>query len=97
MSFGVKKDFKNKRGSLGLHIIEPFNKYKVFSTNLKGDNFMTKKAFQVNAQTINVLDFEVIDHGQAIKVYKIKGISMSFLSKLKAQFYLFAAFLRSNF
>lgn len=39
MSFGVKKDFKNKRGSLGLHIVEPFNKYKVFSTNLKGDNF----------------------------------------------------------
>ena len=27
MSFGVKKSFKNKRGSVGLHVIEPFNKY----------------------------------------------------------------------
>ena len=39
MSFGVKKDFKNKRGSLGVHIVEPFSKYKVFTTKLSGENF----------------------------------------------------------
>ena len=39
MSFGVKKDFKNKRGSLGMHIVEPFNKYKVFTTDINGENF----------------------------------------------------------
>lgn len=39
MSFGVKKDFKNKRGSLGMHIVEPFSKYKVFTTDVSGDNF----------------------------------------------------------
>jgi hypothetical protein len=39
MSFGVKKDFKNKRGSLGVHIVEPFSKYKVFTTKLNGENF----------------------------------------------------------
>jgi len=39
MSFGIKKDFKNKRGSFGMHIIEPFNKYKVFTTKLSGENF----------------------------------------------------------
>jgi len=39
MSFGVKKVFKNKRGSLGLRIIEPFQKNKEFTTNLSGDNF----------------------------------------------------------
>ena len=32
MSFGIKKDFKNKRGSLGIKIIEPFakNGQKIF-------------------------------------------------------------------
>jgi outer membrane receptor protein involved in Fe transport len=41
MSFGVKKTFKNKRGSLGIRIIEPFLKdgYKVFSTDINGENF----------------------------------------------------------
>ena len=41
MSFGIKKDFKNKRGSLGIKIIEPFakNGQKVFTTELEGDNF----------------------------------------------------------
>ena len=41
MSFGIKKDFKNKRGSLGIKIIEPFakNGQKIFSTELEGDNF----------------------------------------------------------
>ncbi len=41
MSFGVKKEFSNKRGSLGLRIIEPFLKdgYKVFKTDLRGSNF----------------------------------------------------------
>jgi ferric enterobactin receptor len=39
MSFGVKKDFKNKRGSFGIHIVEPFNKYKVFTTDASGENF----------------------------------------------------------
>jgi len=39
MSFGVKKDFTNKRGSLGFHIVEPFSKNKIFVTDIKGDNF----------------------------------------------------------
>ena len=41
MSFGVKKEFKNKRGSLGIRVIEPFLKdgYKVFRTELNGPSF----------------------------------------------------------
>ena len=41
MSFGIKKDFKNKRGSLGIRIIEPFakNGNKIFTTELSGSNF----------------------------------------------------------
>ena len=41
MSFGIKKEFKNKRGSLGIRIVEPFakNGEKVWTTDLSGDNF----------------------------------------------------------
>ena len=41
MSFGIKKEFKNKRGSLGIRIIEPFakNGQKIFKTELEGNNF----------------------------------------------------------
>ena len=39
MSFGIKKEFKNKRGSLGIRIIEPFKDKKVFVTDIAGQNF----------------------------------------------------------
>jgi len=41
MSFGLKKEFKNERGSIGLRIIEPFAKdgEKSWITQLNGDNF----------------------------------------------------------
>jgi hypothetical protein len=39
MSFGIKKSFKNKRGSIGLRIIEPFEKNKEFISNLNGEFF----------------------------------------------------------
>ena len=36
MSFGIKREFKNKRGSIGLRIIEPFKDEKVFLTDISG-------------------------------------------------------------
>ena len=41
MSFGIKKDFKNKRGSFGLRIVEPFlkNGEKIMRTEFIGNNF----------------------------------------------------------
>ena len=41
MSFGIKKDFKNKRGSFGLRIVEPFlkNGEKIMRTDISGENF----------------------------------------------------------
>ena len=39
MSFGIKKSFKNKRGSIGLRIIEPFQKNKEFRSELEGELF----------------------------------------------------------
>jgi outer membrane receptor protein involved in Fe transport len=37
ISCGIKKTFKNKRGSVGLRIIEPFQKNKEFTSDLEGD------------------------------------------------------------
>ena len=39
ISCGVKKTFKNKRGSVGLRIIEPFQKNKEFKSDLDGEFF----------------------------------------------------------
>ena len=37
MSFGVKKEFSNQRGSIGIGMIEPFSKYKSFDTEIAGE------------------------------------------------------------
>jgi hypothetical protein len=50
MSFGVKREFKNKRGSLGLRIIEPFKDKKVFLTDISGENngvYFTQKSERI--------------------------------------------------
>lgn len=56
MSFGVKKDFKNKRGSLGIRIIEPFLKdgYKDFETKLEGENFTQNSVRKILFTSIGV-------------------------------------------
>jgi hypothetical protein len=75
MSFGVKKSFKNKRGSVGLHVIEPFNKYKVFSSDMKGEDFTYKsdrsiafRSFGFNFQyTFGKLNFKAASKQSNIK------------------------------
>ena len=50
MSFGVKREFKNKRGSLGIRIIEPFKDKKVFLTDISGENngvYFTQKSERI--------------------------------------------------
>jgi len=54
MSFGVKKDFKNKRGTLGIHIVEPFKKDKVFVTDLNGDNFTQHSERNIAFRSIGI-------------------------------------------
>ena len=54
MSFGIKKDFKNKRGSLGIRLIEPFSKYKNFTTELSGDNFTQYSNRQLTFRSIGI-------------------------------------------
>jgi outer membrane receptor protein involved in Fe transport len=38
-SMGAKKEFWDKRASLGIRIVEPFSKYKEFPSELSGENF----------------------------------------------------------
>ena len=56
MSFGVKKDFKNKRGSLGIRVIEPFLKdgYKIFSTDIDGENFTQNSESKILFSSIGI-------------------------------------------
>ena len=34
LGFGVKKQFDNKKASLGINVLQPFNKYKYFNQNI---------------------------------------------------------------
>ena len=56
MSFGVRKSFKNKRGSLGLRLVEPFLKegYKVFETDIEGNNFEQNSESKILFRSIGV-------------------------------------------
>ena len=39
IGFGVRKQFDNKKASLGLNVIQPFNKYKYFDQNITSPGF----------------------------------------------------------
>lgn len=38
-SIGAKKEFNNKKGSLGFRVIQPFKQFKSFETEVNGDGF----------------------------------------------------------
>ncbi len=46
-SVGFQKEFWDKRASLGIRIVDPFNKYKAFRTELSGDDFYQKSEFRI--------------------------------------------------
>ena len=59
ISFGFKKDFSNKRGSVGIGVIEPFNKYKSFDTSIEGQSadgttFENNRDYQILFRSINL-------------------------------------------
>ena len=54
MSLGIKKIFNKKRGSIGLRIIEPFQKTKEMRTDLEGEFFS-----QSNITTIPFRSFAI--------------------------------------
>jgi len=54
MSFGIKKIFKNKRGSIGLRVIEPFNKEKEFTTDLEGEYFSQSSVRTIPFRSVGI-------------------------------------------
>ena len=53
-TFGFKKEFKNKRGSIGIGVVEPWSKFKSFETELSGDNFNQSSNNQRLFRSINI-------------------------------------------
>ena len=59
LSFGLRKDFKNKRGSFGVGIIEPFSKYKNFNTDIigesvNGNNYTYTREYKILFRSFNI-------------------------------------------
>ncbi len=46
-SLGFQKQFWNKRASLGIRIVDPFTRSKIFRTELKDDDFYQKSEFKI--------------------------------------------------
>ncbi len=53
-SFGLAKEVLQKKGQLGLRLVEPFNKYKYFDSELEGDNFYQSSSFGIPFRSIGV-------------------------------------------
>jgi len=51
---GVKKQFMQKKMSIGLNAIDPFNKYKDFDSNLKSPGFTQTSEFQLPFRSIGL-------------------------------------------
>ncbi len=46
-SVGFKKEIWEKRGSVGIRMVEPFTKFKSFTTELTGDNFSLDSVYRL--------------------------------------------------
>lgn len=54
ISFGVKKSFNEKKGSIGVRIIEPFKQYKSFESEITGDGFYQYSNNEVLFRSIGI-------------------------------------------
>ena len=53
-SFGVSQEVFKKKGSIGIRVVEPFNKFKDFKTDLEGENFTQASTFSIPFRSIGV-------------------------------------------
>ncbi len=53
-SIGARKEFMNKRASLGLSVTQPFSKYMRFPQELEGENFYQESEFRFIQRSINL-------------------------------------------
>ena len=54
MSIGIKRMFKNKRGSIGIRIIEPFQATKEFTTDLSGEFFNQNSVRSIPFRSLSI-------------------------------------------
>ncbi len=54
ISVGIKREFKNKRGSIGIRIIEPFEKNKEFRTDLSGEFFTQESIRTIPFRSLSI-------------------------------------------
>ena len=76
MSIGIKKVFSNKRGSIGLRVIEPFSKNKIFTTDLSGENFQQTSVRSIPFRSLSLsfrYTFGKINFKKGTKNSKIKN------------------------
>ena len=74
-SFGFKKDFANKRGSLGLRVIDPWSKYKTFTSDYSSPSFNYYSEYEMLFRSIGIsfkykfgkLDFKSNEENTIIK------------------------------
>ncbi|MEM1214089.1 MAG: outer membrane beta-barrel family protein, partial [Bacteroidota bacterium] len=72
---GLRKEF-NKRFSLGLRAVEPFNRTKNFPSEIEGDNFFQRSDFRIPFRSIGIslrynfgqLDFKGNRRGRGTKI-----------------------------
>lgn len=54
MSFGLQKEIFGDRGTIGLTVIDPFNKNKSFKSELEGENFTQVSNFSIPFQSFGL-------------------------------------------
>ncbi|HHH50625.1 MAG TPA: TonB-dependent receptor, partial [Saprospiraceae bacterium] len=80
-SLGIQKEIWKKRGSLGIRIVDPFNRTKSFKTDLADDNFTQYSIFEIPFRSFGLnfsyrfgkLDFKVKTAKSKIKNDDLKS------------------------
>ena len=80
MSFGVSKEIWNKRGSVGINVVEPFFENKSFESELEGDDFYQYSNVQVPFRSFGInfsyrfgkLDFKAKERRSKIRNTDLK-------------------------
>ena len=80
-SIGISKEFLNKRASLGIRAVSPFQKYLNFKTELSGETFTQTSNFSMPFRSVGItfrysfgkLDFKARERGSSIKNDDLKS------------------------
>jgi hypothetical protein len=54
LGMGVRQQFMKKKASLGINVLEPFNKYKNFNSSLSSPGFVQNSTFQFPFRSVGL-------------------------------------------